>query len=44
MPEACAREWQEHLRTDALEEVLRTADYPGGQRDRPLVVFRSRGR
>lgn len=41
MPEACAREWAEHLPADALVEVLRTTGYADG--DRPLVVLRNRG-
>jgi 4-amino-4-deoxy-L-arabinose transferase-like glycosyltransferase len=43
MPEANAREWRRHLPDGSLEEVLRTADYMHGTRDRPLVVLRSRG-
>jgi hypothetical protein len=43
MPEANAREWREHLPADALEEVLRTSDYIGAARERPLVILRSRG-
>lgn len=43
MPEACAAEWRDHLEAGALEEVLRTTSYVDGQRDRPLVVLRSRG-
>jgi 4-amino-4-deoxy-L-arabinose transferase-like glycosyltransferase len=44
MPEDAAREWPEHLRTDALEEVLRTRDWIPDGRDHPLVVLRARGR
>jgi 4-amino-4-deoxy-L-arabinose transferase-like glycosyltransferase len=44
MPEACARDWREHLASGSLEEVLRTTDYVHGRRDRPLVVLRSRGK
>ena len=43
MPENCAGVWREHLPSGSLEEVLRTADYPVGKHDRPLVVLRSRG-
>jgi 4-amino-4-deoxy-L-arabinose transferase-like glycosyltransferase len=43
MPESCAKEWRDHLTAGALEEVLRTTDYATGKRDRPLVVFRTRG-
>ncbi len=43
MPSACAAEWREHLTSVPLEEVLRTTDYVGGNRDRPLVVLRSPG-
>jgi 4-amino-4-deoxy-L-arabinose transferase-like glycosyltransferase len=41
MPPECAHEWQRHLRTGRLEQVLCTADLSHLSPERPLVLLRS---
>jgi hypothetical protein len=42
MPPDEAAEWPRHLKFGQLQEVLRSTDLPGGDRERPLVLMRTR--
>jgi 4-amino-4-deoxy-L-arabinose transferase-like glycosyltransferase len=42
MPPECAAEWPRHVKSGALQEVLRNSDLPGAKHhEHPLVLFRT---
>jgi 4-amino-4-deoxy-L-arabinose transferase-like glycosyltransferase len=44
MPPECARQWQGHVTSGELEEVLSNVELAGGRHERPLVLMRTRPR